>query len=58
MISSPKSEILLKFLLNLITMPSNILSVIRVLEPAPKTKIFFYYLFFRKFTNSFKLFAL
>ena len=58
-ISSPKSEILLKFLLNLITMPSNILSVIRVLEPAPKIKIFFLLsIFFRKFTNSFKLLAL
>ena len=38
--SSPSKEILLKFLLNLITTPSNKLSLINVLDPAPKINIF------------------
>ena len=36
-------EILLKSLLNLITIPSYKLSVIKVLDPAPKMKIFSYF---------------
>ena len=38
-ISSPSKEIFLKFLPSLIIIPSNILSVIRVLEPAPNINI-------------------
>ena len=58
-ISSPKREILLKFLLNLMTMPSNKSSVISVFDPAPRIKIFsLLFIFFRNFTNSFKSFAL
>ena len=58
-ISSLNKEILLKSLLNLITIPSYKLSVIKVLDPAPKIKIFsLSATFFKKFINSFKLFAL
>ena len=38
--SSLCKEILLKFLLSLITAPSNKLSLIRVFDPAPKINIF------------------
>ena len=56
---SPNREILLKFLLNFITTPSNNSSFINVFEPAPSIKIFsFLFNFFKKFTNSFKLSAL
>ena len=58
-ISSPSKEMVLKFLLNLITIPSYKLSVIKVFEPAPRTNIFsLLSIFFKKFSNSFKLSAL
>ena len=58
-ISSRSKVILLKFLLSFITTPSKILSVIKVLDPAPRINIFSsLFNFFKKFTNSFKLSAL
>ena len=58
-ISSLSREILLKFLLSFITIPSNKLSVIKVLEPAPSIKIrSLFFNFFIKFIKSFKLSAL
>ena len=38
--SSPRSEILLKFFPNFITVPSNKSSDIKVLDPAPRINIF------------------
>ena len=46
MICSECKEILLKFLESLITTPSNLLSDISVLEPAPNINIFLYLEFF------------
>ena len=58
-IFSPSKEILLKFLLSLITTPSYKLSFIKVFEPAPRINIFSLLSnFFKKFTNSFRLSAL
>ena len=58
-IFSPSKEILLKFFPNLITTPSNWLSLIKVFDPAPRTNIFSLFSnFFKKLTNSFKLLAL
>ena len=58
-ISSPNKDVLLKFLLNFITTPSNNLSLIKVFEPAPRINIFsLLFIFLRKFINSFKLSAL
>ena len=57
--SSPKSDMLLKFFPNFITIPLYKLSEINVLEPAPRTNIFcLLFIFFKKFINSFKLLAL
>ena len=50
---------LLKFLPNLMTTPSNKLSLIKVFDPAPRINIFFlFFSFFIKLTNSFKFSAL
>ena len=47
--SSPSKEILLKFLPNLITAPSNNSSFIKVFEPAPRMNIFsLLFSFFKK----------
>ena len=57
-ISSFNNEILLKFLLNLITTPLYKLSEINVFEPAPSIKIFsLFFNFFKNFINSLRLFA-
>ena len=59
MISLECKEILLKFLVSLITTPSNLVSDIRVLEPAPNMNIFsLFSIFLRNLINSFKLSAL
>ena len=48
-----KSEIFEKFFPNLITTPSNVLSLNKIFDPAPKTKIFsFFPKFFKKIINS------
>ena len=55
MISSECKEILLKFWVSFITTPSNLLSDISVLEPAPNINIFsLSWIFFRNLINSFK----
>ena len=50
------NDILEKFFPNLIIIPSNFLSLKRIFEPAPRTKIFsFFPKFLRNNTKSFKL---
>ncbi len=57
--SFPSKEILLKFLLNFITTPSNNSSLTKVFDPAPNVNIFSLLLsFFKKLINSLRLSAL
>ena len=57
--SSPRSEILLKFFPNFITIPSNKSSDIKVLEPAPRINIFSWlFTIFKNLISSWRLSAL